>query len=413
MSRRRIAITGLGILAPNGLNTEDYWASLIAGRSGVRTIESFDTSEYPCRIGGEIRGFDPEPYFKDSKLLRRTDRFVHFAMAASIMAMKDSGLELDKEDLNRIGVIIGTGIGGLDTMEKAARKLIAQGPSRVSPFVIPGMMANAAGALVSIEYGLRGPNYCPVSACATSAHAVGEASRMIRDGITDICLAGGSEATVTPLAMAGFSAMRAVSLRNDSPEQASRPFDRDRDGFVMGEGSGILVLEELEHAKKRGARIYAELGGYGQSADAWHLTQPHPEGQEVANAMRFAMQDAGVETVDYINAHATSTPIGDICETNGIKRALGDNARKVAVSSTKSMTGHLLGAAGAIELAACVLAVNRGVVPPTINLDNPDPECDLDYVPHTAREMKVRAALNNSFGFGGHNASIVVKEFVD
>lgn len=410
---RRVVITGIGVVAPNGNTAQEFWTNTVAGRSGVKQYTSFDSAEYPCKIAGEVTGFDAAPYFSDPKILRRADRFMQFALAAARMAVDDSGLDLTVIDPDRAGVMVGTGIGGLASMEQAAQQLISRGPSRVSPFSITAMMGNAAGAMVSLELGLRGPNLCIVTACATGANSIGEAWRSIKWGDADMHLAGGCEATVTPLGMAGFASMRAMSLRNDEPEKASRPFDRNRDGFVMGEGAGVLVLEELEHAKRRGAEIYCELSGYACTADAFHMTQPHPEGREVARAMRLAMKHAGVTPaeIDYINAHATSTPIGDICETKAFKIALGEEARKIAISSTKSMTGHLLGAAGSVETAVCALAVKHGVIPPTINLDEPDPECDLDYVPHTAREKRVRVAINNSFGFGGHNASLVVKEY--
>jgi len=334
-------------------------------------------------------------------------------MAASRMALEESNLDLDQVNRDRFGVFIGTGIGGLESMERGARRLIEQGPSRISPFAITCMMGNAASALVSMELNLRGPNICFVTACATASNSVGEAWRAIKWGDADVFLAGGCEATITPLAVAGFAAMKALSLRNDEPEKASRPFDKNRDGFVMGEGAGVLVLEELEHARRRSAPIYCELAGYGCTADAHHMTRPHPDGQEVARAMKIAMRHAKVNAcdVDYINAHATSTLVGDICETRAIKLALGADARRVAISSTKSMTGHLLGAAGSVELAVCALAIKDGVIPPTINLDEADPECDLDYVPNTAREKKVRVAVNNSFGFGGHNVCLIVKEY--
>lgn len=410
---RRVVITGIGVVAPNGLDTGAFWTNTVAGVSGIRRFSAFDAGDYSCKIAGEVVGFDPAPYFRDAKSIKRSERFEHFAVAASKMALEDSGVDLELIDRDRFGVSIGTGIGGLKCMERSVRRLVEKGASRLSPFAITGMMGNAASAHVSQEFGLRGPNLCIVTACATGANSVGEAWRLIKDGDADIFLGGGCEATITPLGVAGFSAMKALSLRNDEPEKASRPFDRDRDGFVMGEGAGVLVLEELEHARKRSARIYCELVGYGCTADAHHMTQPHPEGREVARAMTIALSQAKVDArdLDYINAHATSTSIGDIFETRAIKLALGADARRVAISSTKSMTGHLLGGAGSVELAVCVLAVRDGLIPPTINLENPDPECDLDYVPKTAREKKVRVAMSNSFGFGGHNVSLVVKEF--
>ena len=411
--KRRVVITGIGVVAPNGLNTASFWKNIQEGRSGIRHYSAFDSSDYVCKIAGEVVDFDPTLYFKDSKAIKRSDRFMQFALAASTMALKESGLNLDEVDRDRIGVSIGTGIGGLESVERAARKLVEQGPSRVSPFAITSMMGNAASSLVSLEFGLCGPSICIATACATSGNTVGEALRAIQCGDADVFLAGGCEATVTRLGVAAFSAMKAVSLRNDAPEKASRPFDKDRDGFVMGEGAGILILEELEHALHRSAPIYCELVGYGCTADAYHVTHPHPEGRGVARAIQLAMDEAEVNAadLDYINAHATSTYVGDICETVAIKKALGADAHRVAISSTKSMTGHLLGAAGGVELAICALAIRDGIIPPTINLDEPSPECDLDYVPNIAREQKVRVALNNSFGFGGHNTALIVKEY--
>ncbi|MEO8207113.1 MAG: beta-ketoacyl-ACP synthase II [Chthoniobacterales bacterium] len=410
---RRVVVTGMGIVAPNGLDAKTFWQNTVAGRSGIRRYTAFDSTDYTCKIAGEVVGFDPQVYFSDAKSIKRSDRFMQFALAAAKMAMDDCGIDLESTDRDRFGVSIGTGIGGLESVERAARKLILQGPTRVSPFAITGMMGNAAGALVSQEFNLSGPDICIVTACATGGNSIGEAWLNIKNGGTDIFLAGGCEATVTPLGVASFMAMKALSLRNDDPERASRPFDKNRDGFVMGEGAGVVVLEELEHAKKRGATIYCELSGYGCTADAYHMTHPHPEGKQVARAMRIAMEQAGVNPsdIDYINAHATSTAVGDLCETRAIKLAMGDSAKKVAISSTKSMTGHLLGGSGAVEMAICALAIRDGVVPPTINLDEPDTECDLDYVPNTAREKKVRVAINNSFGFGGHNTALLVKEF--
>jgi 3-oxoacyl-[acyl-carrier-protein] synthase II len=410
---RRVIISGIGIVAPNGLTASEFWRNTVEGVSGIRRIRAFDPSEYPCKIAGEVVGFDPAGYFRDAKSVKRSERFEQFAVAASKMALGDANIDFERVDRDRFGVSIGTGIGGLESMERSARRLIEKGPSRISPFAITGMMGNAASAHVSQEFGLRGPNICIVTACATSANSIGEAWRSIRCGDADIFLAGGCEATITPLGVAGFSAMKALSMRNDEPEKASRPFDKHRDGFVMGEGGGVLVIEELEHARRRSAPIYCELAGYGCTADAHHMTQPHPEGREVARAMSIAMRHAKVDAcdLDYINAHATSTPIGDIFETRAIKLALGADAFRVAISSTKSMTGHLLGAAGSVELAVCAFSVKDGVIPPTINLEDPDPECDLDYVPKTAREKKVRVAMNNSFGFGGHNVSLVVRAF--
>jgi 3-oxoacyl-[acyl-carrier-protein] synthase II len=403
------------LVTPLGIGAEAFWNNLKSGRSGVGTIECFDASAYDCRIAAEIKEFTPATYFKNPKDARRADRFAQFGVACAKMAMDDGGVDVSAlADTRRFGVIIGSGIGGLRTMEEQHNVLMNKGPGRITPFLIPMMIGNMASGLVSMEYGLRGPNFSTVSACATACHAIGEAWRMIRYNEADAFLAGGSEATITPLGIGGFAAMKAVSTRNDEPTKASRPFDRDRDGFVMGEGGGVLLIEELEHAKKRGARIYCEIAGYGLSSDAYHMTAPPPEGQGAAQCMESALAAGGIspDAVDYINAHGTSTSVGDLCEIQAIKSVFGDHAKNgLLVSSTKSMTGHLLGAAGAVEMAACVLAIRDGVVPPTINLDHPDDGCDLDLVPHTAREHRVRVALNNSFGFGGHNASIVAKAF--
>ena len=413
MNERRVVVTGMGIISPIGNNLEDFWTGLVSGRSGIGTITSFDTTGHDCTIAGEIRDFEPGNYFRNPKTAKRTDRFTQLAVAAARMAIEDSGLDVESANRERFGVMIGSGIGGLKSMEDECRRLFDRGPSRTSPFTIAMMISNMASGIISMEYGLGGPNMCIVTACATANNSIGEAWRTLKFGDADIFLAGGCEATITPLGMAGFAAMKALSLRNNDPTRACRPFDRDRDGFVMSEGAGILLLEEAEHAKKRGARIYCELAGYGCTADAYHMTQPQPEGYGAARAMRLAMNHAQVnpEDVGYINAHATSTPLGDICEIKAIKQAFGAHAQKVMVSATKSMTGHLLGAAGGVEFAASALALSRGVIPPTINLENPDPECDLDCVPNTAREAKVRVAMSNSFGFGGHNATLVLKAF--
>jgi len=413
MSERRVVVTGIGVVSPVGNDLETFWKSLTEGRSGVSRYEAFDSSIYDCKIAGEVRDFEPAKFFKSPKDARRTDRFSQFAMAAAQSALKDSGIDLDQTDRDRFGVMIGSGIGGLKTMEDECRRLFDRGPSRVSPFTIAMMISNMASGLVSMEYDLRGPNMSIVTACATANHSIGEAWRMIKFDDADCFIAGGTEATITQLGMSGFASMRAMSLRNDDPTRASRPFDKDRDGFVMGEGAGIVVLEELEHARKRGAQIYCELSGYGLSADAYHMTAPLPEGEGAARCMKIALKHAKLnpDQIDYINAHGTSTPIGDVCETKAIKLALGDHAKKTMVSSTKSMTGHLLGAAGGVEFAACSLAIKYGVIPPTINLEDPDPECDLDYVPNTAREAKVKVAMSNSFGFGGHNATLIASEF--
>jgi 3-oxoacyl-[acyl-carrier-protein] synthase II len=412
MSERRVVVTGLGVVSPIGNDLKTFWENLVNGKSGVRQITQFDTSTFDCTIAGEVADFNPALYFKNPKDVRRADRFAQFAMASAKMALEDSGLDLERIDRTRFGVLLGSGIGGLKSLEDQHTVLMNKGASRVSPFMVPMMIVNMASGLISIEYDLQGPNFSIVTACATGANSIGEASRMIRYGEADGFLAGGSEAVVCQLGIAGFCAMRAMSTRNDEPEKASRPFDCDRDGFVMGEGAGILVLEEYEKAKSRGARIYCELAGYGLTSDAYHMTSPRPDGSPVARAMQTALDHAGenVSDLDYINAHATSTQVGDICETNAIKLLAGYHAHNgLLVSSTKSMTGHLLGGAGGVESAVCVLAIKNGVVPPTINLDNPDPECDLDYVPNVAREKKVRLALNNSFGFGGHNATLAFR----
>jgi 3-oxoacyl-[acyl-carrier-protein] synthase II len=410
---RRVVITGLGAITPVGNNVETFWSNLKKGVSGIRKIEAFDTTGYDCQIGGEVRGFDPKPFFGNPKDIRRTDRFAQLALAAAKMALENSGIDLEKLNRDRFGVIVSSGIGGLKTLEDQYTVLVTKGPSRNSPFTIPMLISNMASGLISMEYGLHGPNLCIVTACATSNNAIGESWRMIKFGDADVFLAGGSEASIVAIGLAGFSAMRALSTRNDEPERASRPFDRDRDGFVMSEGAGVLVVEELEHAKARGAKIYCELTGYGLTADAYHMTAPPPNGEGAARAMQLALDHARISPnqVDYINAHATSTDIGDLCETRAIKKVFGDHAHKVSISSTKSMTGHLLGGAGGVEMAACALAIRDSVIPPTINLENPSEECDLDYTPNVAREKKVRVVLNNSFGFGGHNATLVATEF--
>jgi 3-oxoacyl-[acyl-carrier-protein] synthase II len=414
MTERRVVITGLGVLTPIGNDVETFWSNLKNGVSGIHTIDAFDTAAYDCKIGGQVRGFDPKPFFKNPKDVRRTDRFTQLSMGAARIALDDSGIDVaNLKDRNRFGVIVSTGIGGLKTLQDQLTILLTKGPTRNSPFTIPMLISNMASGVISMEFNLRGPNLCIVTACATSNNAIGESWRIIKFGDADIFLAGGSEASIVEIGLAGFSAMKALSTRNDEPGRASRPFDRDRDGFVMSEGAGIVVVEELEHAKARGAKIYCELTGYGVSADAYHMTAPPPDGEGAARAMQMALDHARLSPgqVDYINAHATSTDIGDICETRAIKKVFGDDAYKVAISSTKSMTGHLLGGAGGIEMAACALAIRDSVIPPTINLENPGEECDLDYTPNVAREKKVRVALNNSFGFGGHNATLVATAF--
>jgi 3-oxoacyl-[acyl-carrier-protein] synthase II len=416
MPERRVVITGMGVLTPIGNTLETFWSNLKNGVSGINTIDAFDTSGYDCKIGGQVRDFDPKPFFKNPKDVRRTDRFTHLAMGAAKMALTDSGIDIDNlEERDRFGVIVSTGIGGLKTLQDQLQILLTRGPGRNSPFTIPMLISNMAGGVISMEFDLRGPNLCIVTACATSNNAIGESWRIIRSGDADIFLAGGAEASIVEIGVAGFSAMKALSTRNSEPERASRPFDRDRDGFVMSEGSGVVVVEELEHARARGAKIYCEITGYGVSADAYHMTAPPPNGEGAARAMKMALNHAQIspEQVDYINAHATSTDIGDLCETRAIKNIFGEQAYKVSISATKSMTGHLLGGAGGIEMAACALAIRDSIIPPTINLENPGDECDLDYTPNVAREKRVRVALNNSFGFGGHNATLVASAFED
>jgi 3-oxoacyl-[acyl-carrier-protein] synthase II len=413
MKDRRVVITGLGVITPVGNDVDTFWSNLKNGVSGIELVQAFDTTGYDCRIGGEVRGFDPKNFFKNPKDARRTDRFSQLAMAAAKMAMADCGVDMEKVDRRRFGAIVSSGIGGLKTLEDQHAILLAKGPSRVSPFTIPMLISNMGSGLISMEFGLKGPNLCIVTACATSNNAIGESWRMIKFGDADIFLAGGSEASIVTVGMAAFSAMKALSTRNDDPHRASRPWDRDRDGFVMGEGAGVVVVEELEHAKARGAKIYCELTGYGLSADAYHMTAPPPDGEGAVRAMQMALAHAKItpNKVDYVNAHATSTGLGDVCETRAIKTVFGEYARTVSISSTKSMTGHLLGGAGAVEMAACALAIRDSVIPPTINLENSDDECDLDYTPNVAKEKKVRVAVNNSFGFGGHNATLVAAEF--
>src|SRR5258708_22832728 len=411
---RRVVITGLGVVTPVGNDIETFWSNLKNGVSGIRAIDAFDTATYDCKIGGKVCDFDPKPFFKNPKDVRLTDRCTQIAMAAATMAVTDSGIDMENlQQRDRFGVIVSTGIGGLKTLQDQLTILLTKGPSRNSPFTIPMLISNMASGFISMEFNLRGPNLCIVTACATSNNAIGDSWRIIKSGDADLFLAGGSEASIVEIGLAGFSAMKALSTRNDEPHRASRPFDRDRDGFVVSEGAGIVVVEELEHAKARGAKIYCELTGYGLSADAYHITAPPPDGEGAARAMQLALEHARLspDQVDYINAHATSTDIGDICETRAIKKVFGEHAYKVSISSTKSMTGHLLGGAGGIEMAACALPIRDSVIPPTINLQNPRKECDLDYTPNVARDKKVRVALNNSFGFGGHNATLVATAF--
>jgi 3-oxoacyl-[acyl-carrier-protein] synthase II len=412
-TERRVVVTGVGVVSALGNNPRIFWENILAGKCGIGPITSFDVSAFTTRIAAEVTDFDPVPAFPSAKDARRADRFAQFAVFAAEEALRDSGLDLNAVDREQVGSFIGSGIGGLHTIEEQHRVYLAKGPGRISPFMIPMLILNMGSGLFSMFHDLRGPNVATCSACATATHALGEAWRTIKMGDARVVFAGGSEAALVPLGLGGFCAMRALSTRNDDPQHASRPFDRDRDGFVMGEGGGVIVLEELEHAKARSARIYAELVGYGNTADAHHLTSPSPGGEGAARCMRNALRSAGMnpEEVSYINAHGTSTPQGDIAETQAIKTVFGQHARKLAVSSTKGATGHMLGGAGAVEMALCVKAIENNIVPPTINLENPDAECDLDYVPHVAREMKVNAIVNNSFGFGGHNASIVARKF--
>jgi 3-oxoacyl-[acyl-carrier-protein] synthase II len=414
-THRRVVITGLGVVTPLGHQLDIFWNNLISGKCGIDLIRSFDPTQFDTHVAGEVKNFDPTPAFPSPKEIRRTDRFSQFGVYAGWQALKDSGLDLEKENRDEIGVIIGSGIGGLKTTAEQHNVLLERGPGRVSPFTIPMLISNMASGLFSMYFNLRGPNFATCSACATANHAIGESWRTIKMGDAQVMFAGGAEAAVMPFGIGGFCAMKAMSTRNHDPQHASCPFDRERDGFVMGEGAGVVVLEELEHAKKRGAKIYCEVVGYGNTADAYHLTAPSPQGEGAARCMKMALKTGGlkIEDVSYINAHGTSTPQGDLCETQAIKTVFGGHAKHVAVSSTKGATGHMLGAAGAVEMSVCALAIKHGIVPPTINYQVPDPECDLDYVPNTAREMKVNAIINNSFGFGGHNASIAAKKFVE
>jgi 3-oxoacyl-[acyl-carrier-protein] synthase II len=411
---RRVVITGLGVVSPLGNAPEVLWKNLLEGQCGIDAIQAFDVSAYDCQIAGEVLDLDPTPAFPTPKEIRRTDRYAQFGIYAAHQALLDSGLNLNQTNLEEVGAFIGSGIGGLSTLEKQHSILESKGPARVSPFLIPMQILNMASGLFSMYYGLKGPNVATCSACATATHALGEAWRTLKMGDAKVMFAGGAEAAVTPVGIGGFSAMKAMSTRNSEPKRASRPFDADRAGFVMGEGAAVLVLEELEHAKQRGANILAELVGYGNTADAHHMTSPSPDGEGAARCMKMALRSAGMnpEAISYINAHGTSTPQGDICETSAIKTVFGDHAKKLCVSSTKGATGHMLGAAGAIEMTVCTLALRDQKVPPTINYETPDPECDLDYVPNQARDIPVQAIMNNSFGFGGHNACVVAKKFV-
>ncbi|MBE9528367.1 MAG: beta-ketoacyl-ACP synthase II [Proteobacteria bacterium] len=415
---RRVVVTGLGIVSPLGTGVDASWNGAIEGRSGIRTITRFDTSSYPTEfpvtIAGEVPDFDPKEFI-GKKDIKKMDPFIQYAVAASDMALKDSGYEVTEENAERVGVFIGAGIGGLGSIEHWHDVLNEKGPGRITPFFIPMVIINLAAGQVSIKIGAKGPNSCAVTACATGTHSIGDAFRLIQHGSADVMFAGGTESTITPLCVAGFNALKALSKRNDAPEAASRPFDKDRDGFVIGEGAGVLMLEELESARARGARIYCEVAGYGMNSDAFHMTTPSPEGEGAARCINLALNDAGIDlsTIDYINAHGTSTHFNDLYETMAIKKVFGDGAKKISVSSTKGMTGHLLGAAGGIEAVFTVKSIEESKVPPTINYDTPDPDCDLDYVPNQARDLDVRAALSNSFGFGGTNAVLCFKRFDD
>ncbi len=414
MSDRRVVVTGLGLVAPVGLDVASGWESVLAGKSGIQPITHFDIEPFSVRFGGPIYGFDVEQYIP-KKEAKKMDAFIHYGIAAGVQAIKDSGIEISDDNAKRIGVAIGSGIGGVTGIETGYGAYLKGGPRKISPFFVPSNIINMVAGNLSIMYGLKGPNYSIVSACSTGAHNIGDAMRMIQYGTVDMMVAGGAEMATSPTGLGGFAAARALSTRNDDPRAASRPWDKDRDGFVLSDGAGVLMLEELEHAKARGARIYAELAGSAMNSDAFHMTSPSPGGEGAADCMRLALEDAGLnmDQVDYINAHGTSTPAGDVAETMAVKLAFGDHAKKLAVSSTKSMTGHMLGAAGGAEALFTVLALRDQVMPPTINLDNPDEQCDLDYVPHTAREAKIDVAISNSFGFGGTNGTLVFRKFSD
>ncbi|MCW6037922.1 beta-ketoacyl-ACP synthase II [Spirulina subsalsa FACHB-351] len=412
LQRNRVVITGLGAITPIGNTLAEYWEGLMMGRNGIGEITFFDASKHACRIAGEVKGFDPHQYL-ERKEAKRMDRFSQFAVSASKQALADAKLVIDELNAERVGVLIGTGVGGLKVMEDQQEIYLSKGPSRCSPFMIPMMIANMAAGLTAIHTGAKGPNSCTVTACAAGSNAIGDAFRLVQNGYAKVMICGGTEAAVTPLSVAGFASAKALSTRND-PELACRPFDKDRDGFVMGEGAGILILEELEHALARGAKIYGEMVGYGMTCDAYHITSPVPGGQGATRAMELALADGGLkpEDVDYVNAHGTSTPANDVTETHAIKKALGERAKQIVVSSTKSMTGHLLGGSGGIEAVATVMAIAEDRVPPTIHLENPDPECDLDYVPGESRAVPVNVALSNSFGFGGHNVTLAFKKYL-
>ena len=409
---RRVVVTGLGMVTPLGTGVQKNWKAVCAGKSGIGVITRFDASRFPCQLAGEATDFRSED-FLDKKQLRRFDAFIHYAIASARMAMEDSGLKIDSDNEYRVGCLMGSGLGGLAMLEQNHKILLEKGPSRISPFFIPGIIANMAPGQIAIEFGAKGPNLSIETACAASSHAIGEAFRLIREGRADSMITGGAEAVITPLALGGFCSMRALTTRNNEPEKASRPFDLERDGFVMGEGAGVLILEELSHALQRDADIYAEVGGYGLSGDAYHISAPEPNGAGAVSCMSLAVADAGLkpEDIDYINAHGTSTKLNDASENKAIKIVFGEHAYKLAISSTKSMTGHLLGGAGGIEAIYTVLTIKHGIIPPTINYKTPDPECDLDYVPNEVRKAEVRTALSNSFGFGGTNASMVFKAY--
>ena len=408
MTKRRVVVTGIGMISPLGIGNEPTWQALIEGRSGVGKITKFDASAFACQIAGEVKGFKPEDFI-EKKEVKKSDTFIHYAVGAAHMAIDDAKLDYKSVDGDRFGVIIGSGIGGLPLIEEMHAKMLERGPSRISPFFIPGLIVNLASGHISIRFGARGPSSAPATACATGAHAIGDAARVIRYDEADLMFAGGSEAVITPLAVGGFAAMRALSTRNDDPQKASRPWDLNRDGFVMGEGAGVVLLEELEHARARGAKIYCEITGYGMSSDAYHITSPSEDAGGMMRVMQRALKDAGLQPKDvgYINAHGTSTPVGDRIETMAIKKVFADDAKNVAVSSTKSMTGHLLGAAGGLESAIAAKVVETGILPPTINYETPDPACDLDYVPNKARQKQVQHVMSNSFGFGGTNATLI------
>jgi 3-oxoacyl-[acyl-carrier-protein] synthase II len=412
IDKRRVVVTGLGLITPLGLGVETSWKNLVNGKSGIRRITSFDASAFPTQIAGEVDNFNPEDYV-ELKEVKKMDRFIHFAVAAATLAMNDSGIKITNSNSDRVGVLVGSGMGGLHAIEYYHSVLLEKGPRRITPFFIPMLTINLAAGQISIKFGAKGPNSAVSTACATGSHSIGDAFKIIQRGDADAMVTGGTEAVITPMAVGGFNAMKAISTRNDEPEKASRPFDVDRDGFVIGEGAGIIILENLQHAMDRGAKIYAEIVGYGMTADAYHITSPSPGGEGAARCMAVALEDGevGHSEIDYINAHGTSTKYGDELETKAIKTVFREHARKVAVSSTKSMIGHLLGAAGGVESIICVLSIVNNMALPTINLDTPDPECDLDYIPHKARKMKINYALSNSFGFGGTNACLLFKKF--